>query len=109
MCLDYLCPIFANCSLTEVFLWSDDSGDSAGASAASQKAKYNGFSYPGPHLVLQHETYASTANDVIPNAVTTLRNKGYQLVAVDTCMGSQGEWPYQYVGQPQARDSSWHC
>ncbi|KAJ9117709.1 hypothetical protein QFC24_006423 [Naganishia onofrii] len=81
----------------KVFLWSEDTGDSTGGSVASQKGVYNSIanSYPAPHIVLNHSPIASTAYDTVPYAVSLLKNKGYQLVAVDTCMGSQGEWPYQ--------------
>ena len=66
-------------------------------------------SYPAPHLVLNHETVETTHTQVLPYAVPLLQNAGYQLVAVDTCLGSNGEWPYTYVGAPQARDASWVC
>ncbi len=37
---------------------------------------------------------ATAVNDVQPYAVNLLQGVGYQLVAVDTCLGSDGEWPY---------------
>jgi peptidoglycan/xylan/chitin deacetylase (PgdA/CDA1 family) len=96
---------------TELFLWSEDSGDSVGASVGESEAIYDQIAntYPQPHIVLNHETYDTTAYQVLPYAVSKLQSKGYQLVAVDTCMGDEGEWPYQYVGEPQQRDSSWVC
>lgn len=98
-------------SSPELFLWSDDSGDTTGASAQQSKDVYNNVanSYPAPHIILNHETKDQTVFDVIPYAVPLLKNRGYQLVSVDTCLGSEGEWPYQYVGPPQQRDASWHC
>ena len=97
--------------LAEVFLWSDDSNDANGASPASSKALYDQIasSYPAPHLVLNHETVETTHTQVMPYAVPLLKNRGYQLVSVDTCLGSNGEWPYTWVGQPGVRDSTWHC
>ncbi|KAJ9113016.1 hypothetical protein QFC22_006112, partial [Naganishia vaughanmartiniae] len=72
----------------KVFLWSEDTGDALGDSVSSQKGVYNGIanSYPAPHIVLNHSPIASTAYDTVPYAVSLLKNKGYQLVAVDTCM-----------------------
>lgn len=45
----------------------------------------------------------------MPSKVWQLQNRGYQLVAVDTCLGDDGEWPYQWVGQPGNPDGSWRC
>lgn len=50
-----------------------------------------------------------TAIDATWYGVNELRNKGYSLVAVDTCLGGAGEWPYEYIGQPQQQDGSWTC
>lgn len=106
---DTLLAALENRGYKKVFLWSEDSGDSLGASVASQKGVYDGVanSYPSPHIVLNHSPEPSTVFDTLPYAVSLLQNKGYQLVAVDTCMGSQGEWPYQWIGQPQS--GSWQC
>jgi hypothetical protein len=65
--------------------------------------------YPAPHLVLNQETEETTSSQVLPYAVPLLQAAGYELVAVDTCLGSDGEWPYVYVGEPQERDSTWVC
>jgi hypothetical protein len=54
--------------------------------------------------------FSSTAAfQVVPYAVPRLQGAGYQLVAVDTCLGSEGEWPYVYVGEPGTPDDSWTC
>lgn len=101
----------ANRGYKKVFLWDNDSGDSAGASVESQEGIYNDIiaSYPAPHIVLNHETYDSTVHQVMPNVVPRLKGAGYQLVSIDTCLGSQGEWPYTWVGNPTPRDASWVC
>jgi hypothetical protein len=41
-----------------MLLWSDDSGDSTGASLESQQAVMDGVvqSFPAPRMVLQHST-----------------------------------------------------
>lgn len=38
--------------------------------------------------------HAIAADTLIPYAVKRLEAVGYSLVAVDTCLGSDGEWPY---------------
>jgi hypothetical protein len=108
-----------------MFLWTDDSGDANGEAVWNSQGMYDRIanSYPSPHLVLNHETIDTsewprqkppiltlTAPDqLIPYAVNRLTTAGYQLVAVDTCIGQDGIWPYEWVGQPQERDASWHC
>jgi len=49
------------------------------------------------------------APGVLNYAVGQLQGKGYQIVSVDTCLGSDGEYPYQYVGEPGQQDGSWTC
>ena len=88
-------------------------------------------SYPETHIVLQHSvletsTFFSspsfsssslrkyrmmliTAPGVLNYAVGQLQGKGYQIVSVDTCLGSDGEYPYEYVGEPGQQDGSWTC
>lgn len=61
----------------------------------------------GGDIVLGHSVYDSTANDVVPYGISLLKNKGLELVAVDTCLGSQGSWPYEYIGEPQS--GNWQC
>jgi hypothetical protein len=95
----------------EAFLWSDDTEDADGATVSFSKDIYTQIAktYPAPHLVLNHETVNTTWSEVLPYGVPLLQAAGYQLVSVDTCLGSGGEWPYVYVGEPQARDSTWVC
>jgi hypothetical protein len=82
-------------------------------------------SYPETHIVLQHsvlETSTSSSSlsrkyrmiltiapGVLNYAVGQLQGKGYQIVSVDTCLGSDGEYPYEYVGEPGQQDGSWTC
>jgi len=95
----------------KVFLWSDDTGDANGESVDYSKSTLDAVvsDYPNPHLVLDHSTIDTTAYDVLPYAVPRLQGAGYQLVAVDTCLGSDGEWPYEYIGEPGSPDGSWYC
>jgi len=88
--------------------WDLDSGDSTGASVASQKAQYDSAvsRHPNTILSLEHETYETTAHQTLQYAITKLKGAGYRLVTVAECLGKQ---PYQFVNAPQTRTSDWHC
>ena len=45
--------------------------------------------------------------EVIPHALSV--TGGLAKVSVDTCLGSDGEWPYVWTGNPGQRDGSWRC
>ncbi|KIM44539.1 carbohydrate esterase family 4 protein [Hebeloma cylindrosporum] len=91
-----------------VVIWDFDSGDSSGISVAAQKTRYTQLASrrPSTVLTLNHETYASTAYDVLPHAIKQLRAKGYKFVTVAQCLGRA---PYQNVGAPAARTAAWTC
>ncbi|KAL1408064.1 hypothetical protein Q8F55_004861 [Vanrija albida] len=93
----------------KLFLWSEDTGDANGDSPQHSKDVISGMRYPSPHLVLQHSTIPTTSSQVVPFSVPKLTCQGYSLRSVDTCLGSNGEWPYQYIGPPGNPDGSWHC
>ncbi|KAG8917620.1 Carbohydrate esterase 4 protein [Tulasnella sp. 418] len=89
-------------------LWDFDSGDSTGSSAASSKAAYKAKidQNPSTLLALNHETYSSTAFDVLPYVIDLLKTKGYQMVTLAECLGVPA---YASVGAPEAPTSDWHC
>ncbi|KAB5589662.1 putative effector protein/Carbohydrate esterase family 4 protein [Ceratobasidium theobromae] len=89
-------------------IWDFDSGDSVGVSAADSKKKYKQLldSHPNAILTLNHETYESTVNNVIPYAIQQIKAKGYRMVTVAECVGAS---PYKSRGNPSRRDSSWAC
>lgn len=92
-----------------MFLWTDGVHDADLAPVNQSKDVYDqvASSYPAPHIILDHSVYNSTVNDVVPYGVTKLKDQGYQLVSVNTCIRDQGEWPYEWVGEPQSGD--WQC
>jgi peptidoglycan/xylan/chitin deacetylase (PgdA/CDA1 family) len=93
----------------KVIIWDFDSGDSAGVSASQSKNLYKQIAnkHPSTILTLNHETYASTAHDVLPNAIATLQSKGYKLVTVAECLGLPA---YKSIGSPGQYDSkTWKC
>lgn len=108
---DQVLSILAQRGYKKVFLWSDDTEDADGASVSFSENVLDGVAndYPNPHLVLSHSTIETTSSQVLPNELPKLLNAGYQLVAVDTCLGSSGEWPYEWVSGYGTPDDSWHC
>lgn len=92
---------------TKMILWNVDTQDASGASVDSSKAQYDNIGGQNGKIVLDHSVLSSTVYDLIPYALSVTGS--LRKVAVDTCLGSNGEWPYYYIGQPQARDGSWVC
>ncbi|KAF4614915.1 hypothetical protein D9613_003346 [Agrocybe pediades] len=82
--------------------------DSVGASVQTSKNLYNNIinKHPSTILALNHETYETTAHQVLPYAIQRLKSAGYRLVTLAECVGKP---PYQSVVAPKARDSTWHC
>ncbi|KAG7451428.1 carbohydrate esterase family 4 protein [Guyanagaster necrorhizus] len=91
----------------QVVLWDFDSGDSVGASVQESESTYDSTisQHPSTILALNHETYETTAYDVLPYAIDELQAAGYSLVTLAECLG---ESPYQSVGSPQVNDG-WTC
>jgi len=108
---DLVLQVLAQRGYKKVFLWSDDTGDANGESVQYSENVYDGVigDFPNPHLVLGHSPIQTTSTQVLPYAVPKLQAAGYKLVAVDTCLGGDGEWPYEYVGEPGQPDGSWTC
>ncbi|WWC71124.1 uncharacterized protein I206_105077 [Kwoniella pini CBS 10737] len=108
---DLVLNVLAQRGYKKVFLWSDDTGDASGESPSYSEGVLESVAndYPKPHLVLDHSVIQTTSTEVLPNSVWKLQQAGYQLVAVDTCLGDDGEWPYEYVGEPGTPDGSWTC
>lgn len=92
----------------KVAIWDFDSGDSTGSTPAQSKAKYDQIIAQRPSTInaLNHETYERTAHEVIPYVIPKLQAAGYKLVTLAECLGEQ---PYQSIGTPETRDSSWTC
>jgi peptidoglycan/xylan/chitin deacetylase (PgdA/CDA1 family) len=90
----------------KMVIWDFDSGDSTGSTAAQSNAAYDTLAqqHPSNILALNHEVYEQTAHVVVPHAIKTLQDAGYQLVTLAECLGEQ---PYQSIGAPQS--GSWTC
>lgn len=70
---------------------ADPPGDALGDSLDKQKSVLNDVAnqYPAPKMVLSHSVIDS-AVDATWYGVSRLRDAGYQMVAVDTCLGNSG-------------------
>lgn len=89
-----------------IVIWDFDSRDSTGASAEESKAAYDDVARKNPStiLTLNHETYETTAEEVLPYALHVLKEKGYRFVTVAECLG--GHDPYITRTVPSERDVS---
>ncbi|EAU83363.2 hypothetical protein CC1G_09057 [Coprinopsis cinerea okayama7 len=92
-----------------IVIWDFDSEDGRSASVERQKQLYDeaAAARPDSILSLQHEVHATSVYETLPYAIQTLRAAGYRFVSVAECLG--GLPPYQWVGAPGVRDSSWTC
>ncbi|KAJ7678443.1 hypothetical protein B0H14DRAFT_2423324 [Mycena olivaceomarginata] len=89
-------------------LWDWDTGDADGNTTAQSEAVYNDIvnARLKNALILEHETEETTATILVPYAINLFKSKGYNLVTIAQCLGVD---PYQAIGVPQTRDSSWTC
>ncbi|KAJ7787723.1 carbohydrate esterase family 4 protein [Mycena olivaceomarginata] len=89
-------------------IWDFDSGDSVGASVAESETRYNEVvsKHPETLLALNHETYNTTAHQVLPYAISKLQGAGYRLVSLATCLSLPA---YHSIGTPATPDSTWKC
>jgi hypothetical protein len=91
---------------TGVIIWNQDTQDGSGASVSFSQGIYDHTN--GGDIVLGHSVKETTAKDVVPYAIKVLKNKGLQLVGIDTCLGgNETSRPYEYVGEPQS--GKWQC
>ncbi|KAG8768565.1 Carbohydrate esterase 4 protein [Ceratobasidium sp. 428] len=98
----------ANSLGQNVVTWDFDSGDSAGKAASASAEAYQELvdSHPSNILTLNHETYSSTVNDLLPEVIKILKAGGYDLVTVAECLRMDA---YLSTGAPSKPDGSWTC
>ncbi|KAF8150210.1 carbohydrate esterase family 4 protein [Crassisporium funariophilum] len=89
-------------------IWDFDSRDSELASVSAQEQSYDDLArrHPNNILSLEHETYETSAHQVIPYAIRSLKAAGYRLVTLAECLNAS---PYLHVGPPSGKDASWQC
>ncbi|KAG8937690.1 Carbohydrate esterase 4 protein [Tulasnella sp. 408] len=88
-----------------IVIWDFDSGDSVGKTVQQSETEYQNVANQKPStiLALNHETYETTARQVLPYALKTLKAKGYKFVTVADCLG--GKNPYLTKTTAGKRDS----
>ncbi|KAJ3541372.1 hypothetical protein NMY22_g3910 [Coprinellus aureogranulatus] len=86
-----------------VVMWDFDSEDSMGATPEESIRSYEQKigEHPSTMLLLNHETYGTTARQVLPAILPQLKEAGYRIVDVATCLGLP---QYQEVTTPSPRD-----
>ncbi|POW07984.1 hypothetical protein PSTT_07860, partial [Puccinia striiformis] len=88
--------------------WTFDSGDAVGATPEQSIGGYRNLAkkFPSSQITLNHETYQTTAEKVIPYAVPLLQKAGYRLVHMSECLGTGTNINdlYQWIGKPSERD-----
>lgn len=91
-----------------VIQWSEDSGDSSGATAAHSIAVYKPFQKGESHIILNHETHKTSVEEVAPAVIRSFKRKGIKSVTAAQCIGATKS-PYKVRMNPQKRDSTWTC
>jgi peptidoglycan/xylan/chitin deacetylase (PgdA/CDA1 family) len=99
--LDYL-----NSRGYTVVTWDVDTGDANGASVSQSMDEIrNGAT--DHSMILSHETYQSSAEQLAPQAISYLQGRGFTLKSIDQCLNVT---PYQQTGGGYGtRDGSWVC
>ncbi|KAF8591688.1 carbohydrate esterase family 4 protein [Ramaria rubella] len=85
-------------------LWSFDSQDAIGATPSASKQGYTDIAnrHPSKGIIsLEHETVETTVTDVLPFAIKTFQNQGYNFVTISQCLGGDA---YQSTDSPSDRD-----
>ncbi|RIB02164.1 Carbohydrate Esterase Family 4 protein [Gigaspora rosea] len=89
-------------------LWDIDTEDSAGQSVEHGLGKYSSSDGPpSSHIVLNHDIFQSTCQELGPRGIQSYLDKGFKLMTVAECMG-ESDW-YQYISTPSGRDGTWSC
>ena len=78
---------------TKFVVWDSDAGDSLNATAAQQQAYYNSLSLTDSHICLQHETYKTTAQQMVPFIIKWAQSHNLKMVTVGECLGDpESNW-----------------
>jgi hypothetical protein len=89
--------------------WNEFSGDAEDSTVAFSKNIYDNIKAPEQAIVLNHETYNTTAHIVFPYAIKTLKKNGYKSKDFMTVAESMGFHPYKSIAKPEKRNKSWNC
>ena len=73
-----------------IVTWDTDSGDWNNVGVATSESRYSSSSSSVGHIVLNHETIASTVNELVPWVLNWAKSKNLQMVTVAECVGDAG-------------------
>lgn len=88
-----------------VVTWDCDTGDSVGASVSESMNTVRQCTHD-TSMILSHETYQSTAEQLAPQMISYIQGLGLTIQNIDQCLDVS---PYQAIGSYQTRDSTWTC
>ena len=92
-----------------ITMWDINPGDAIGSSMASQQEAYNLASTNVSHIILQHDTYESTAQVMVPFIINWVKQRNLKMVTVGECLGDpKVNWYVDYV-TPESQNPSWTC
>ncbi|KAF8943160.1 hypothetical protein BGZ47_005729 [Haplosporangium gracile] len=77
----------------KIVKWRVDTSD--WAHPDNVEASFSAYEYAGEagFIALEHDTFESTVNDLVPRAIEYAKNHGWELVTVGECLGvSQNDW-----------------
>lgn len=93
----------------KLVMWDIDTGDSIGASLNQQRNSLTSSSTNQGHIILMHETSATTAQELVPFAIDWAKSRGLRMVTVGECLGDPaGNWYTDYT-TPESPNDSWTC
>jgi hypothetical protein len=93
-----------------ITMWNVDSQDWNSTISLSQKEQIytNAIAQDLSMIALNHQTQQITVDQILPFAITALKNAGYSLVTVAECLGME---PYQNgitsLPEPQLVNPDW--
>ncbi|TFL00171.1 carbohydrate esterase family 4 protein [Pterulicium gracile] len=92
----------------KIAFWDTDTEDSWGATIERSKETIDeAIARDATSLhILAHDTYATTAYELVPYAIKQLQGAGYKLVTLAECLGEE---PYQWTQKPGVKNDTWRC
>ena len=73
-----------------IVTWDVDSGDWNNVGVSTSQSRYSSAGTGQGHVVLNHETIASTVNELVPWVLNWAKSKNLQMVTVAECVGDAG-------------------
>jgi peptidoglycan/xylan/chitin deacetylase (PgdA/CDA1 family) len=105
--------ILSSIGYTRIAMWEFGGGDSEGQTVAQSEAAYTAYYAATPQgspIVLQHDPYQSTVEQIVPWVVNYAKTNGKRIVTVGECVGDDpSNWYRGGIQTPAAQDATWVC